>query len=174
MLQESTKGTSYLLGARQMINCTGECSGPLRHCILGMLISHIFIRTRVWVRKSHWQFYSNSIASPFPEGMEQTLFSSLCPTSNFFPQVLNIPVKTCQYVFPALSLESSPPTPHWSHWQEKPMTARSWQIVPNTVSPQAHRGFTEDLSQSCLSFPSGLQTELRMAGHMLDFGSQHA
>lgn len=91
-----------------MINCTVECSSPLGHCILGMLISHIFIRTIVWVRKSHWQFYSNLACAFFPEGMEQTLLTSLCPTLNFFPQVINMSEKTGQYTSPALSLDSSP------------------------------------------------------------------
>lgn len=35
--------------------------------------------------------------------MEQSLFTSLCPTLNNFPQVLNMPEKPCQYAFPAES-----------------------------------------------------------------------
>lgn len=55
-----------------------------------------------------------------------------------FPQVLNMAAKSCHYAFPALSLDSSPPPPHERHWQEKPMTVTSWEIMPNsfTASPQ--------------------------------------
>lgn len=56
------------------------------------------------------------------------------------------------------------PQPHWSHWHEKTVTTRSWQIISSPVWLWPHRGFREGHFQSSLlSFHLG-RTELRRSG----------